>query len=256
MGEGISGGVGAWTSSKVGQRGSGDWWQWAASGGNEQHLVTGGVAAALAGREREEILKIRSNLGIETHNFLLYYDAPLLLDFMSAVSVLHYATISFLVPSRAFSWSSLAIITSLFLPRRQSSSSPASVCQRCIVSRSHGSPLLVSLLSSLQSMIFKHMSKECIDSIVTAQSESAQLFQPVVGCKVMTLSIINHPERGLSNLKLYSISLHKAKLMMEHMFRDKLKGGGNRGGHEENSDKKGRNNIRGGYSPCCYSFST
>lgn len=64
------------------------------------------------------------------------------------------------------------------------------------------------------------MSEECIGSLVTAQSESARLSQPVVGCEVMTLGIIDRPERARSTLKSYGVGLRKARLTVEHMFRD------------------------------------
>lgn len=69
-------------------------------------------------------------------------------------------------------------------------------------------------------MIFERMSEECIGSLVTAQSESARLSQPAVGCEVMTLGIIDRPERARSTLRGYGVSLRKARLTVEHMFRD------------------------------------
>lgn len=69
------------------------------------------------------------------------------------------------------------------------------------------------------SMIFERMSEECISSLVTAQTESARLAQSAVGCEVMTLGIIDHPERARKTLKSYGITLRKARLTVENMFR-------------------------------------
>ena len=87
-------------------------------------------------------------------------------------------------------------------------------------------------------MIFERMSEECIGSLVTAQSESARLSQPAVGCEVMTLGIIDRPERARRTLKSYGVSLRKARLTVEHMFRDELEGngGGRGGGGDEQGD--------------------
>ena len=86
-------------------------------------------------------------------------------------------------------------------------------------------------------MIFERMSEECIGSLVTAQSESARLSQPAVGCEVMTLGIIDRPERARRTLKSYGVSLRKARLTVEHMFRDELEGnGGGGGGGDEQGD--------------------
>ncbi len=69
-------------------------------------------------------------------------------------------------------------------------------------------------------MIFERMSEECIGSLVTAQSESARLAQSSVGCEVMTVGIIDRPERARQTLKSYGITLRKAKLTVENMFRE------------------------------------
>lgn len=77
------------------------------------------------------------------------------------------------------------------------------------------------------------MSEECIGSLVTAQSESARMAQPSVSTEVMTIGIIDRPESARKTLKSYSITLRKAKLTVENMFRDEEegeeegKGGGN-----------------------------
>jgi ATP-dependent Clp protease ATP-binding subunit ClpA len=68
-------------------------------------------------------------------------------------------------------------------------------------------------------MIFERMSEECISSLVTAQNESARLSQSTVGCEVMTLGIIDHPERARKTLKSYGITLRKGRLTVENMFR-------------------------------------
>ena len=69
-------------------------------------------------------------------------------------------------------------------------------------------------------MIFERMSEECIGSLVTAQSESARLSQPSVGCEVMTVGIIDRPEMARATLKSYGITLRKARLTVENMFRE------------------------------------
>ena len=69
-------------------------------------------------------------------------------------------------------------------------------------------------------MIFERMSEECIGSLVTAQSESARLGQTNVGCEVMAIGVIDRPERARKTLKSYGITLRKAKLTVENMFRD------------------------------------
>ena len=69
-------------------------------------------------------------------------------------------------------------------------------------------------------MIFERMSEECIGSLVTAQSESARLSQPSVGCEVMTVGIIDRPEKARNTLKSYGITLRKARLTVENMFRE------------------------------------
>lgn len=74
------------------------------------------------------------------------------------------------------------------------------------------------------SMIFERMSEECIGSLVTAQSESARLGQSSVGCEVMTIGIIDRPERARKTLKQYNITLRKAKLTVENMFRNEANG--------------------------------
>jgi len=84
------------------------------------------------------------------------------------------------------------------------------------------------------------MSEECIGSLVTAQSESARLAQPSVGCEVMTIGIVDRPERARKTLKSYGITLRKAKLTVEHMFRDEAEGSGNDDNNNNNGggDKK------------------
>lgn len=80
-------------------------------------------------------------------------------------------------------------------------------------------------------MIFERMSEECIGSLVTAQSESARLGQPSVGCEVMTVGIVDRPERARKTLNSHGITLRKAKLTVEHMFRDEaVEGDGNGSG--------------------------
>mmetsp|Transcript_40868 Transcript_40868/g.73664 ORF Transcript_40868/g.73664 Transcript_40868/m.73664 type:complete len:1052 (-) Transcript_40868:71-3226(-) len=93
--------------------------------------------------------------------------------------------------------------------------------------------------SSSLSMIFERMSEECIGSLVTAQSESARLAQPSVGCEVMTIGIIDRPERARKTLKAYGISLRKAKLTVEHMFRDEEEAANAAAGENGDNDKKG-----------------
>lgn len=88
-------------------------------------------------------------------------------------------------------------------------------------------------------MIFERMSEECIGSLVTAQTESARLSQPVVSTEVMTIGIIDRPERARKTLKSYGITLRKAKLTVEHMFRDESSQDGEEG--EEQGD--GKKNI-------------
>ena len=91
--------------------------------------------------------------------------------------------------------------------------------------------------ASQLSMIFERMSEECIGSLVTAQSESARLGQPFVGCEVMTIGIIDRPEKARKTLKTYTINLRKAKLTVEHMFRDEANANGCDNG--EKDEKKG-----------------
>jgi len=86
-------------------------------------------------------------------------------------------------------------------------------------------------------MIFERMSEECIGSLVTAQNESARLAQPSVGCEVMAIGIIDRPERARRTLKSYGISLRKAKLTVENMFRneeDEKNGENGEGGKKGN----------------------
>ena len=85
------------------------------------------------------------------------------------------------------------------------------------------------------SMIFERMSEECIGSLVTAQSESARLGQASVGCEVMTIGIIDRPERARKTLKQYNITLRKSKLTVENMFRNEA----NEEGDEDGDKKKG-----------------
>lgn len=91
--------------------------------------------------------------------------------------------------------------------------------------------------TSKLSMIFERMSEECIGSLVTAQSESARLGQPSVGCEVMTIGIIDRPEKARKTLKTYTINLRKAKLTVEHMFRDEASNNDSSDG--EKDEKKG-----------------
>ena len=51
----------------------------------------------------------------------------------------------------------------------------------------------------------------------------------------MTIGIIDRPERARKTLKAYGITLRKAKLTVEHMFRD---GEGGEGSDEDGDDKK------------------
>ena len=81
-------------------------------------------------------------------------------------------------------------------------------------------------------MIFERMSEECIGSLVTAQSESARLGQSNVGCEVMAIGVIDRPERARKTLKSYGITLRKAKLTVENMFRDEAAAA------DENGEKK------------------
>jgi len=85
------------------------------------------------------------------------------------------------------------------------------------------------------------MSEECIGGLVTAQSESARLAQPNVGCEVMTIGIIDRPERARKTLKSYGISLRKAKLTVEQMFRAEEEAAN--AADEEENGKKGKGNI-------------
>ena len=89
------------------------------------------------------------------------------------------------------------------------------------------------------------MSEECIGGLVTAQGESARLGQPSVGCEVMTIGIIDRPERARKTLKSYGISMRKAKLTVENMFRDESskKGNGDDDDNEGGNDNKKGNNI-------------
>ena len=45
------------------------------------------------------------------------------------------------------------------------------------------------------------MSEECIGSLATVQSESARLAQSSVGCEVMTIGIIDRPDRARKTLR-------------------------------------------------------
>lgn len=69
---------------------------------------------------------------------------------------------------------------------------------------------------------------------MTAQSESARLGQPSVGCEVMAIGIIDRPERARKTLKGYGITLRKAKLTVENMFRDEAAAGDDAGGEKKN----------------------
>jgi ATP-dependent Clp protease ATP-binding subunit ClpC len=88
------------------------------------------------------------------------------------------------------------------------------------------------------SMIFERMSEECIGSLVTAQSESARLGQTSVGCEVMTIGIIDRPERARKTLKQYGITLRKAKLTVENMFRNE-----GSGANDDVDEEKKKGNI-------------
>ena len=86
-------------------------------------------------------------------------------------------------------------------------------------------------------MIFERMSEECIGSLVTAQSESARLAQPSVGCEVMAIGIIDRPEKARRTLKSYGITLRKAKLTVENMFRDEEDAANNDDGSSEDNKR-------------------
>lgn len=153
-------------------------------------------------------------------------------------------------------YSIVGIVNSFSLP---SSSSSSIIGQSTFVSRvtktSSSSQQQNSHYGALQStqkrtpttssslcMIFERMSEECIGSLVTAQSESARLAQPSVGCEVMAIGIIDRPERARKTLKSYAISLRKAKLTVEHMFRDEVAGGSDDGSDENGEKNKGGSN--------------
>lgn len=153
-------------------------------------------------------------------------------------------------------YSIVGIVNSFSLP---SSSSSIIIGQSTFVSRvtktSYSSQQQNSHYGALQStqkrtpttssslcMIFERMSEECIGSLVTAQSESARLAQPSVGCEVMAIGIIDRPERARKTLKSYAISLRKAKLTVEHMFRDEVAGGSDDGSDENGEKNKGGSN--------------
>ena len=132
---------------------------------------------------------------------------------------------------------------STFLPR-------SSATQRLPVTLIKYNPLSKSIKSSLYThniksssltMIFERMSEECIGSLVTAQSESARLAQPSVGCEVMAIGIIDRPEKARKTLKSYGITLRKAKLTVEHMFRDEeeASSANNDGSGEDGDQKRG-----------------
>ncbi|KAL7538981.1 hypothetical protein ACHAWF_006261, partial [Thalassiosira exigua] len=90
------------------------------------------------------------------------------------------------------------------------------------------------------SMIFERMSEECIGSLVTAQSESARLGQTSVSTEVAAVGAIDRPERARRTLRGYGVTLRKAKLTVENMFRD-AEGEGAEG--EGGDDKKKSGNI-------------
>lgn len=124
-----------------------------------------------------------------------------------------------------------------FLPTRSSPIASNTICKSRFHQFSSGQRRTPS--SSSLSMIFERMSEECIGSLVTAQNESARLGQSTVGCEVMTLGIIDRPEKARRTLKSYGITLRKAKLTVETMFRDE--------DEKEKDDKDGKkkqsNNI-------------
>ena len=74
--------------------------------------------------------------------------------------------------------------------------------------------------SSSISMIFERMSEECIGSLVTAQKESARLGQPTVGTELMTVGIVDRPERSRKTLQRYGITYRKVKRTVEEMFQE------------------------------------
>ncbi len=97
-----------------------------------------------------------------------------------------------------------------FLPsasRRSSSSS------RIIHSRSKRNRSSTGL-----SMIFERMSEECIGALVTAQNEAARLGQPVVGTEIMTIGIVDRPEKARKTFQKYGITLRKIRRTAEDMF--------------------------------------
>ncbi|EED94182.1 member of the clp superfamily, regulatory gamma subunit [Thalassiosira pseudonana CCMP1335] len=100
-----------------------------------------------------------------------------------------------------------------FLPTRSSPIASNTICKSRFHQFSSGQRRTPS--SSSLSMIFERMSEECIGSLVTAQNESARLGQSTVGCEVMTLGIIDRPEKARRTLKSYGITLRKAKLTVE-----------------------------------------
>ena len=91
-------------------------------------------------------------------------------------------------------------------------------------------------------MIFERMSEECISSLVTAQNESARLSQPTVGCEVMTLGIIDRPEKARKTLRSYGITLRKGRLTVENMFRE----ADDKNNGEDNDDGTTAKNNKGG----------
>lgn len=125
--------------------------------------------------------------------------------------------------ARALSLHPPAIGRSTFLPTRAATPLPPLPSghrrRRPHGRAPHSRPPPSSSSSSL-SMIFERMSEECIGSLVTAQSESARLGQPSVGCEVMTIGVVDRPERARKTLNAHGITLRKAKLTVEHMFRD------------------------------------
>ena len=132
-----------------------------------------------------------SNIGIKTHHC---FNNTMMCGLVVHL-ILFASSLSCLLLAYSSSLTSLAIGTSAFLPRRHFLPCPAFMCQRRVSRQCHGSPSPSSSSSSSRFVISIHMSEECIGSLFTAQLELAQLFQPAVGCEVMTFGIINCPKR-------------------------------------------------------------
>lgn len=95
------------------------------------------------------------------------------------------------------------------------------------------------------SMIFERMSEECIGALVTAQNEAARLGQPIVGTEIMTIGIIDRPEKARKTLQKYGITLRKIRRTAEDMFQPDGDGVGDDSGSSSfgkmfNMNKKAR----------------